>query len=495
MGLGKTAQSIAMICHLVATGSTGPFLVLGPLSTVRNWENEFHRFSPALPVMVLHGTKDERQQVIRKIKVKHALNDVSPKKAIFPVVVAPYHCFVQDVTQLVRFKWAYLVLDEASIIKNDKTRVHKSVASLYVTGKLLLTGTPLQNTIRELFNLLHFCLPNIFPDFRLFEGWLEELDAHREAGSFGDGDSCQLVSTMHSILAPFFLRRTKESVKIDLPPKKHIIVYCPMTKLQQSYYKAILEAKQREVETSKVVIYEDGERPMRTCRRSSINGNLENKRRASVLNESMTPAKRKKWLSSVESDASQYSEACASNDSFSAGMELQDELDTYGDMSKEMRLLESGQMKFTHQSMNNILSALRKTVAHPWLVNVDKTWGSCYPRDREALLKRSGKMQVFDVLLRQLLKRNHKVLVFSGFTSILDVVSLYLELSDIEHLYLDGSTKLDERQEYIDTFNDPDSEAKVSLRNQNLQIGPLNEPYNRLPEAFYVIWSWIDCAV
>ncbi|XP_028967857.1 ATP-dependent DNA helicase DDM1 [Galendromus occidentalis] len=459
MGLGKTAQSIAMICHLVATGATGPFLVLGPLSTIRNWKKEFERFSPSLPVVVLHGPAPTRRKILSEIGVKHALSDGS-SRSIFPVVISPYHSFKDHITRLVRFKWAYVVIDEASVIKNHESTLHQCVASLYVTGKLLLTGTPLQNTIRELFNLLHFLLPNIFHDYRLFEGWLEELDAHREEGSFGDGDSRQLVSTMHTILAPFFLRRTKESVKIDLPPKKHIIVYCPLTKLQQSIYKAIIYAKEESNVEKIEAIPQNTPRAMRASRRSSMYAcdPLESRRRSPQI-EVVTPAKRRRWLSSLDSESSLFSEAGNSNDSLPNLASPMDE-----DTKEEIRLLESGMVKFSSAKMNNILIALRQTVAHPWLVHLDKTWGGYFPRNREQLLEKSGKMQVFDILLRQLIENGHKTLVFSGFTTVLDLISLYLDLSQIEHFYLSGSTKVDQRQEFIDAFNEADSVFLISTR-------------------------------
>ncbi|XP_018495050.1 ATP-dependent DNA helicase DDM1 [Galendromus occidentalis] len=454
MGLGKTAQSIAMICHLVASGASGPFLILCPLSTVRNWENEFNRFSPALPVLVLHGPKTKRATIRRKLRIRRELGNGS-EKSIFPVVIAPYHSFVADSKSLSRLKWSYLVLDEAAVIKNCETRLYKSVSSLYVTGKLLLTGTPLQNNIRELFNLLHFILPNIFHNYRLFEGWLEELDAHREEGSFGDGDSCQLVSTMHSILAPFFLRRTKESVRLDLPPKKHIIVYCPMTRLQQSYYKAVLFAKEKARKEDEALIIEDGAQSLRTCRLFNAFGEPSEKTRREMRID--PPAKPKKWFGGEDAESlSIYSRIGSSR--VQSGARVPNE-----STDDAMRLLDKGRVKFSGATMNNILMALRKTVAHPWLLDLDKSWGGDYPRNRAALLEKSGKMQVFDILLRGLLEKNHKVLVFSGFTSVLDLISLYLALSKIEHYYLSGRTKLDERQELIDAFNKPNSVEKVFL--------------------------------
>ncbi|OQR73211.1 fumarylacetoacetase-like [Tropilaelaps mercedesae] len=449
MGLGKTAQSVATVCHLIATGVNGPFLVLSPLSTISNWAKEFKRFAPEVPVLVLHGSKDARPNLWRQINVRHQVRDIGK---VFPVVITPYHILIADRQILQKYRWSFLIIDEASVIKNNKARISQICSALLADGKLLLTGTPLQNNIHELFNLMHFVLPKVFHDYRLFKSWMEELDSRDEKGSLGDNDSLELVSSMHKILAPFFLRRTKSSINIDLPPKKQLIVYCPMSSIQKSYYTAILD---RSVKAFEMRSRQDSDPE------SELDGGRR-KRKSAVL--ALAQIQHSTYTSNKRSRRSSPT-STLQNDSSGVGLANEEDAvssssgSTDGSVSSVDDIIRRHYLKL---SMNNILSMLRKVAAHPWLASCEFE-NDYYPEDKQKLLEASGKMQVFDKLLTELLNRGHKVVVFSPFVMVLDLVSLYLDLSNIKYFYLKGTTALENRQDSIEEFNNPESKEKVFL--------------------------------
>jgi DNA helicase INO80 len=231
MGLGKTIQSIALLCHISETkGNWGPFLVVAPASTLYNWKNEIQRFGPNLKVLPYWGQQKERK-VIRKY---FSQMNVGRKDSPFHVVVTSYHIAVQDEKSFHRVKWQYIILDEAQAIKNINSQRWKILLSFKSRNKLLLTGTPIQNTMAELWALLHFIMPKLFDSHDQFQEWFsKDIEAHSQ-----DQKSLNQIqlNRLHSILKPFMLRRVKKDVEKELGKKQEFHILCELTKRQKDLY-------------------------------------------------------------------------------------------------------------------------------------------------------------------------------------------------------------------------------------------------------------------
>lgn len=159
MGLGKTIQAIALMSHVSeAKGNWGPFLVVAYASTLYNWQQEIQRFCPALKVLPYWGGKKERNTIRRYFQPKLW----GTPQSNFHVVVTSYQIICQDEKVFHRLKWQYMILDEAQAIKNTESQRWKILLSIFSRNKLLLTGTPIQNTMAELWALLHFIMPKLF---------------------------------------------------------------------------------------------------------------------------------------------------------------------------------------------------------------------------------------------------------------------------------------------------------------------------------------------
>ncbi|KAL7131882.1 hypothetical protein ABFS83_12G034800 [Erythranthe nasuta] len=370
MGLGKTVQTIGFLAHLKGNGLHGPYLVIAPLSTLSNWMSEIERFTPSLDAIVYHGDKKCRDEMIRK----HMPRTVGPK---FPIVITSYEIAMSDARRALRhYKWKYLVVDEGHRLKNSKCKLVKELKWLSVENKLLLTGTPLQNNLAELWSLLNFILPDIFSSHEEFESWFdfsgkcandalkEEMEEKRRA---------QVVAKLHSILRPFLLRRLKADVEQLLPRKKEIILYATSTVHQKNFQEHL------------------------------INRTLE-----SHLIEKTNYA--------------------------------------YGMRGK----------------LNNLMVQLRKNCNHPDLLESAFDGSYFYP-PVDQIVEQCGKFQLLDRLLTKLFARKHKVLVFSQWTKILDIMEYYFSEKGLEVCRIDGNVKLSERKRLIQEFNDVDSSYRIFL--------------------------------
>lgn len=231
MGLGKTVQTIAFLCHMRGKGIMGPYLVVGPLSTLTNWVSEFERWAPDFPVVLYHGTKEERQQ-IRNLRLNSTKVD-----AKFPVVVTSYEIVIADIKFLAKHHWKYVVVDEGHRLKNMNCKLIREMRTLRTDNKLLLTGTPLQNNLTELWSLLNFLLPDVFSSLENFESWFDFASNVGQEG--GDAEIMaseqrnKVISKLHQILKPFLLRRVKTDVETSLPGKMEVILYAPMSSKQK----------------------------------------------------------------------------------------------------------------------------------------------------------------------------------------------------------------------------------------------------------------------
>ncbi|OJT13954.1 ISWI chromatin-remodeling complex ATPase ISW2 [Trametes pubescens] len=229
MGLGKTLQTISFLSYLKHYRDTsGPHLVVVPKSTLQNWSREFEHWTPDVSTVLLTGSKEERAEIIATRLIPQD----------FDVLITTYEQCLIEQSALKKFSFEYIVIDEAHRIKNVDSILSKIVRSFMSRGRLLITGTPLQNNMKELFALLNFICPEIFSDYEDLESFLHKDDAQ------GDGDdekSKKVVEALHKILRPFLLRRVKSDVEKNLLPKKEINIYVGLTEMQRKWYRSVLE--------------------------------------------------------------------------------------------------------------------------------------------------------------------------------------------------------------------------------------------------------------
>uniref|UniRef100_A0AAQ5XXV8 DNA helicase n=1 Tax=Amphiprion ocellaris TaxID=80972 RepID=A0AAQ5XXV8_AMPOC len=238
MGLGKTVQTAVFLYSLYKEGhSKGPFLVSAPLSTIINWEREFEMWAPDMYVVTYVGDKDSRA-VIRENEFSFEDNAIrGGKKASrmkkdssikFHVLLTSYELITIDMAILGSIDWACLVVDEAHRLKNNQSKFFRVLNNYPLQHKLLLTGTPLQNNLEELFHLLNFLTPERFSKLEVF---LEE---------FADIAKEDQIKKLHDMLGPHMLRRLKADVFKHMPSKTELIVRVELSPMQKKYYKFIL---------------------------------------------------------------------------------------------------------------------------------------------------------------------------------------------------------------------------------------------------------------
>uniref|UniRef100_A0A3P8T1W8 Chromodomain helicase DNA binding protein 1 n=1 Tax=Amphiprion percula TaxID=161767 RepID=A0A3P8T1W8_AMPPE len=224
MGLGKTIQTISFLNYLFNEHQLyGPFLLVVPLSTLTSWQREIHLWAPQMNVVVYLGDISSRNMIRT-----HEWIHVHSKRLKFNILLTTYEILLKDkVIILGSVNWAFIGVDEAHRLKNDDSLLYKTMIDFKSNHRLLITGTPLQNSLKELWSLLHFIMPEKFHSWELFE---EEHGKGRDSG----------YTSLHKELEPFLLRRVKKDVEKSLPAKVEQILRVEMSAVQKQYYKWIL---------------------------------------------------------------------------------------------------------------------------------------------------------------------------------------------------------------------------------------------------------------
>lgn len=247
MGLGKTIQTLGLIAYLMEMKeNAGPYLVIVPLSTMSNWEMEFARWAPAIRVVVFKGDSKARRRLYETVIEKNQFN----------VCLATYEYVVRGKNYLKRIHWQHIIIDEGHRIKNHESKLsivlHKDYTS---RSRLLLTGTPLQNSLTELWALLNFLLPKVFKSAESFESWFAapfaqmgvgNVPATEESAQLTEEESLLIIRRLHQVLRPFLLRRLKADVLRmgeQLPDKKEHIIICDMSAWQKAMYVKIVKSE------------------------------------------------------------------------------------------------------------------------------------------------------------------------------------------------------------------------------------------------------------
>lgn len=237
MGLGKTIQTIALLAHLACDwGIWGPHLIIVPTSVLLNWEMEFKKFLPGFKVLSYHGSTKRRKELRQGWNNKHAFN----------VCVTSYTLASKDQHIFRRKAWFYMVLDEAHMIKNYKSQRWNILLNFKSFRRLLLTGTPLQNNLIELWALLKFLVSGTeFANQKEFKDWFSgPLERAIEQGTVQDQEVQAQVTKLHSLLRPRLLRRLKRDVEKELPSKYEHLVLCRLSKRQRYLYDEFMSRAQ-----------------------------------------------------------------------------------------------------------------------------------------------------------------------------------------------------------------------------------------------------------
>ncbi|KAL7490103.1 hypothetical protein ACHAW6_015831 [Cyclotella cf. meneghiniana] len=241
MGLGKTIQTISLIAYLMEMKENpGPYLVIVPLSTLSNWVNEFSKWLPAATVICYKGTPQQRRDIFRNEVLAH-----------FNVLLTTYEFVIRDKGSLRKLEWQYAIVDEGHRMKNNQSKFAVTLGTQYTTRRrVLLTGTPLQNNLPELWALLNFLLPAIFNSAETFDQWFNKpFSSFGKAASNENSDTSEellsneermlIIHRLHELLRPFMLRRVKSEVLDQLPEKVEKVLRCELSSWQKELYKQI----------------------------------------------------------------------------------------------------------------------------------------------------------------------------------------------------------------------------------------------------------------
>jgi ATP-dependent helicase STH1/SNF2 len=242
MGLGKTIQTISLISHLMERkGQNGPFLVIVPLSTMTNWGLEFEKWAPSIIKVEYKGAPNQRKTIQQQIK-----------HGKFNVMLTTYEYIIKDRSFLSKIKWLYMIIDEGHRMKNSHSKLTLVLTQHYSARfRLILTGTPLQNNLPELWALLNFILPHIFNSSKTFDEWFNAPFANTgEKVELNEEETLLIIRRLHKVLRPFLLRRLKKDVESELPDKVEKIIKCPMSALQQRLYSMITQRNRLSLQNS-----------------------------------------------------------------------------------------------------------------------------------------------------------------------------------------------------------------------------------------------------
>ncbi|CAN9158690.1 unnamed protein product [Alternaria alternata] len=481
MGLGKTIQTIAMLAHLWENKSYGPFLIAAPLSTTSNWVAEFEKWTPSMPVMLYHGDKKERER-LRKTRLRN------PGTADFPIMVTSYEICMNDRKYLTSFGWQFIIIDEGHRIKNLDCRLIRELQQFQSANRLLITGTPLQNNLVELWSLLHFLLPTVFDKLSTFESWFD-FSGLKDKSSFeqllSEERQQYLVKSLHAVLKPFLLRRVKTDVESLMPKKREYVLYAPLTSMQRELYQAILDGTSRSyleekaVERLSIGLSSRAGTPLSIC---STSGGLKRK----ALSSRATPNKSTKTSragtpASVASTRSRgrskknYEEV--SDDEYFDGLDKEESEEEEAELSSDAEdekiraaTFEIAKRQLMQKKLGNPIMQLRLCCNSPYnffnpFIKADTDGAETFASETEpdeTLVSTSGKMLLLDSLLPELISRGHKVLIFSQFTTTLDLIGHYLDLRSWNYARIDGSVAQTDRQDQILAFNKPSSSKEAA---------------------------------
>ncbi|BGP31707.1 Putative ATPase [Rhodotorula toruloides] len=473
MGTGKTLQSITLLAFIYSVfGAKQPAIVVLPKAVQQNWAEELKRWAPSLPFMVYAGDKHERAKLREQLGLKGLRTPRAEADALaklggpaatkeiarwprsdpnrtepYPIILVTYEILRRDILWLWQLTYSLIVCDEAHKAKNLSGKTLNSLKYLRGDFRLLLTGTPLQNNLTELYALLSFILPQIFNDRELFEQQFDFSAVVSEEGHrISEQEEVQLlVAQLHEILSPYMLRRCKKDVIKDLPLKKEYVLTARMTKLQKEMTEAALEGQLRAYLAGTT----DNSRES-TPRSAKGRGS----RDADIINPALLNEKGRRTRKRESRSYKEEMHESMDDDEFEQQLAEEVEAEEQGAREKQVAKLQvAGQREFDlrakHTKFNSMMTNLRQIANHPLLKQDTRMPND----DPELIVKLSGKMMLLDRLLHALLERGHKVIIFSQFVKMLDLLDDYIELRGLKRFRLDGQAEYKADQDEIREFN------------------------------------------
>ncbi|XP_019381861.1 PREDICTED: SWI/SNF-related matrix-associated actin-dependent regulator of chromatin subfamily A containing DEAD/H box 1 isoform X2 [Gavialis gangeticus] len=394
MGLGKTIQAIAFLAYLYQQGNKGPHLIVVPASTLDNWIREVNLWCPDLGVLFYYGSQEDR---------KHLRIDINNKAVDFNVIVTTYNCAISssdDRSLFRRLKLNYAIFDEGHMLKNMGSVRYQHLMTINAMNRLLLTGTPVQNNLLELMSLLNFVMPHMFSSStseirRMFSSktkTAEEQSIYEK----------ERIAHAKQIIKPFILRRVKDEVLKQLPPKRDLIELCAMSEKQEQLYYDLLNKIKKSIDSEE---------------KNSDTGNVMMQLRK-MANHPLLHR--------------QY----------------------YTD--DKLRIMSTLMLKEpTHCDANPDLIFEDMTVMTDFELHLlCKQYAnvSDFKLEMDQILD-SGKFRTLEHILSDLKEKGDRVVLFSQFTMMLDILEVLLKQQQHRYIRLDGKTQISERIHLIDEFN------------------------------------------
>ncbi|XP_036267116.1 SWI/SNF-related matrix-associated actin-dependent regulator of chromatin subfamily A containing DEAD/H box 1 isoform X1 [Pipistrellus kuhlii] len=394
MGLGKTIQAIAFLAYLYQEGNKGPHLIVVPASTIDNWLREVNLWCPTLKVLCYYGSQEERKQIRYNIHSKYEE---------YNVIVTTYNCAISssdDRSLFRRLKLNYAIFDEGHMLKNMGSIRYQHLMTINANNRLLLTGTPVQNNLLELMSLLNFVMPHMFSSStseirRMFSSKTKPAD---EQSIYEK----ERIAHAKQIIKPFILRRVKDEVLKQLPPKKDQIELCPMSENQEQLYLGLFSKLKKSINNL--------EKNTEMC---NVMMQLRKMANHPLLHRQYYTAEKLKEMSQLMLKEPTHCEA--NPDLIFEDMEVMTDFELHV-LCKQYRHINNFQL------------------------------------DMDLILD-SGKFRVLARILSELKEKGDRVVLFSQFTMMLDILEALLKHHQHRYLRLDGKTQISERIHLIDEYN------------------------------------------
>ena len=468
MGLGKTIQSISLLAHLAENeGVWGPFLIISPSSTLHNWISEISRFTPSFSVLGYWGNIQERKDLRKQLKKTN-------------VVVTSYQVAVSDESLMSRIKWQYMILDEAQAIKSINSQRWNTLLGFKARNRLLLTGTPIQNGMQELWSLLHFIMPTLFDSLSEFSEWFSK-DIENKVRV-----EDEQINKLHTMLKPFMLRRNKNDIKDEIGSKEVVNVFCEMNSRQKVLYDEIIESKMDYenilMQLKKVCNHPDlfeKLEPLAPFSATCVgeNGFVEFRSLYSYFLPSFSsflseqPNNLKLFLGNAnDSKMPLNCNLLKTSSLFKLGSygKLQPNKISMNFLKNEMepdKLFVLSDILRRRSLVSNLMKRFRfvteKVLDKHFTTSISKQEQSISVSQIDRLvtvpplntfISDSGKLAQLDTLLMKLKEENHRVLIYFQMTKMMDLFEDYLVKREFSYLRLDGSSKISHRKELVDEW-------------------------------------------
>lgn len=411
MGLGKTCQVIAFLAHLQEMEVNGVHLIVVPSSTIENWLRELRRFAPKLNVIAYYGTQDERLAVQERVEAEFNNIDVVVTTINMAVSENDNKFLRKQIDPLV------CVFDEAHALRNRNSERYRQLSRIPATFRILLTGTPLQNNLQELMSILAFMMPEMFHEHRedlefifKYKATTKDIDTSNAALL-----SSQRIARARSMMTPFILRRKKDQV-LDLPPKHNYVEYCDMTASQANYYNSLLQEFQTYLEV-------DAAAKARKTKRPVSSNMLMSLRKAAIHPLLARRLYNDEKIDKIVAELLKHREFAENKP-----QKIKEYLT--GDHYQSFKGGDFGLHRFCQE----------RDYLHKYTLK-KREWASS-----------SGKVEKFEELVKQFAVNGDRILVFSQFTTMMDILEHVLEKLSIRFMRLDGSTDVQIRQDMLDKF-------------------------------------------